>query len=644
MTDSALTDIFGPEGVLAAAIEGYTPRLAQQKLAEAVTAILRDKGVLIAEAGTGTGKTYAYLVPALLSRQTTLVSTGTKNLQDQLFHRDLPTVIAALGIPVKLALLKGRANYLCKYRMDMSGQSRGVASKELAAQIAEVRALAPRTAYGEVSEITTIPEDSAVWPHVTSTIDNCLGTECPVYNECYLVKARRKALDADLVVINHHLFFADMILKDDQLGELLPTVSVVILDEAHQLAEIAAQFFGERLGSRQLLDLVHDCDIERAIHAIDMESLKSAAQRLKQSITRMREALGDAKLKAPWQTLRHNKPLQSTISALGDDLDFLRENLAVAASRSKGLESCWERSKTLLQQFKLLTGETPNNQVHWYETFSQSFSLHFTPMNVAEEFQALVKQQERAFVLTSATLTTGDSFDHFTRQTGLNDATCAQFESPFDYGTQSLLYVPRYMPDPHANDYTTAVVNAALKVFDIVQGRTFVLFTSHYALQQAAALLADTIAYPLLVQGSMPKDKLVERFRELGNAVLLGTGGFWEGVDVRGDALSCVIIDKLPFATPADPVLQARGMAIKKQGGNPFFEDQLPAAVITLKQGAGRLIRDIHDRGVLMICDPRFLGREYGKVFLASLPKMPRTRQLERVHDFFVRNDETTSG
>jgi len=628
-------DILASDGPLARLLPGYAPRPQQQEMAEAVAEALTNKQTLVAEAGTGTGKTFAYLVPALMSGQKVIISTGTKNLQDQLFHKDLPLVRKALSLPVDVALLKGRANYLCLHRMELALSEGRFLSRSMVADLQTVREWASRTRSGDIAELSDLPEDSPLWPQVTSTADNCLGAECEYIEECYLATARRRAQEADVLVVNHHLLFADMALKEEGFGELLPGANAFILDEAHQLPDTASNFFGTTVSANQLLELSRDSIAEDIREAGESRQLRIHAEKLEKVVRDMRLVFGQEQRRGPWREQSSGKEMVAAIAEVSEGLDNLLKTLAPLAVRGKGLEGCHERAELLAERFALLTGPTPVGFVHWYETHTRSFTINLTPMDVARLFQAQVKARPCAWVFTSATLAVGESFEHFTSQLGIQDAITHRWDSPFDYHRQAVLYVPEGMPDPNSPGYTVAVIEQAIPVLEASSGRAFMLFTSHRALQLAADLIRERIPYPILLQGEAPRTRLLEQFRELGNAVLLGTGSFWEGVDVRGEALSCVIIDKLPFASPGDPVLQARIDAMREAGGNPFMEYQLPQAVIALKQGVGRLIRDVNDRGVLVLCDPRLGSKSYGRVFIDSLPPMTKTRKLEVVQRFF---------
>ena len=632
----SVSEILAEQGPFARLLNGYAPRPQQQELAEAVAAAIEQHSLLVAEAGTGTGKTFAYLVPALLSGQKVIISTGTRNLQDQLFHKDIPLVRDALAVPVDVALLKGRANYLCPHRLELALSEGRYATRSIVAELQQVRKWASRTRSGDVAELSELPEDTPVWPMITSTADNCLGSDCDHIDDCYLAQARRRAQEADVVVVNHHLLFADMALKDEGFGELLPGANAFILDEAHQLADTASNFFGTMISANQIIELSKDAIAEDIKEAGESRQLRVLAEKLEKTVRDMRLAFADEPARGPWRELAGLRELQAAIEDVREAFAALHACLKPMAARGKGLEACLERCAELEQGFIQLTASAPEGYIHWYETHTRSFSLYFTPMDVARQFRARIDAHPCGWIFTSATLAVGDRFDHFLHQLGLHDATTRQWESPFDYPRQAVLYVPEGMPEPNSPGYTAAVVEQAMPVLQASEGRSFMLFTSHRALREAAELLRGRIPWPLLVQGEAPRTRLLDEFRELGNAVLLGTGSFWEGVDVRGEALSCVIIDKLPFASPGDPVLQARIDAMRQAGGNPFMEYQLPQAVITLKQGVGRLIRDVNDRGVLMLCDPRLGSKPYGRIFLESLPPMTRTRKLEVVERFYA--------
>lgn len=633
MTDTK--QFFGDNGALAQVISGYQPRAAQLEMAEAIAKAIDDNENLIAEAGTGTGKTFAYLVPAIQSGKKVIISTGTKNLQDQLFNKDLPVIRKAMKTPFLAALLKGRGNYLCTYRLTNSMTSSLGFSKEDAASLAKISSWAKRTKTGDVSEMSDVAEADPIWYQATSSIDNCLGQDCPDFAECFLVKARKKAQESEILVVNHHLLCADWSIRDNGFGELLPNAEVVIIDEAHQLADTASNFLGITVSAKQLNDLAKDSLMEYFKDATDIPALRTACEDLEHEVKDLRLAFGIELRRGDWQDIDNNPKLAASMIAVKDQLQRVSDQLELASVKTKGLETCFKRADELVQQLKVILEDNSGKWIRWYETYKNTFSLSRTPLDIAGEFRAFMAQHKATWIFTSATLSVGNRFDHFANNLGLGNAATASWGSPFDFANQSLFYHPKGLPQPNDPDFIPRIVEFALPVLQASKGRAFFLFTSHRALQEAAALLRDKIDYPLLIQGSRPKGVLLDQFKDAGNAVLLGTSSFWEGVDVRGEALSCVIIDKLPFASPGDPVLKARMEAMTKQGRNPFFTYQLPTAVIALRQGIGRLIRDVTDRGVLMVCDPRLLKRSYGQIFLDSVPAMKRTRNIEDVQAFF---------
>ena len=639
---SKSSDLLSEQGVFAELLNGFTARPGQQALSSAIEKVIESKKVLIAEAGTGIGKTFAYLVPAIISNRKVIISTGTRHLQDQLFHTDIPLVKKALKIDLPCSLLKGRSNYLCKYRLNIAHQQ-SFLTRETQDHLSRVRQWSKSTHSGDLAEMSEISEDARVWPIVTSTSENCLGGECTDYSDCFVVKARKDAQEADIVVVNHHLLLADMAIKEEGFGELLPAAETFIIDEAHQLPDVASRFFGKGSSSRQINNLINDCIAEQLKDAPEITEIRDACDELKTNMAQFRLALGVDNQRDSWSKIRYKPALQKAKENILDDFKNLTDILQDVADRGKGLEQCAVRCLEIFQDFNAY-GEEPSNEVtsiFWYETYSKGFVLHSTPIDIA----ALFKQQRDAlpgsWIFTSATLEVGHDFDHFAQRLGLDSYEKGNWNSPFDYQQQSLLFLPEGLPEPSSFDYTEKLIQQAIPVLQASKGRAFLLFTSYRALNEAAKLLQSKVEYPILIQGSLPKHQLLEKFRELGNAILLGTSSFWEGVDVRGEALSCVIIDKLPFASPGDPVMQARLEGIRKQGGNPFMDYQLPQAVISLKQGAGRLIRDMKDYGVLMIGDNRLKTKGYGKVFIESLPDMPRSKRLEDVQAFYQSWDES---
>ncbi|KGB97877.1 DEAD_2 family protein [Burkholderia multivorans] len=708
-----LDAIFGDGGLLARALDGYRPRASQIEMARAVASAMEasarrmpepeifearkrparrlgetgsaggaggaaDAGAsdaaneadtdagdntLIVEAGTGTGKTYAYLVPAMLWGGKVIVSTGTKHLQDQLFLRDIPTVRNALAVPVTVAMLKGRANYLCHYYLQRTADNGRLPSRQDTAYLQEIVRFAKITKSGDKAELASVPETAPVWSMVTSTRDNCLGQECPHYKECFVMQARREAQQADIVVVNHHLFFADIMLRDTGMAELLPNANTVIFDEAHQLPETATLFFGETLSTTQILELARDTVAEGLSHARDAVEWVKLGGALERAARDVRLAFADDQIvRMSLAQLGDDHPLFAALDALEAALDALTSALASQAERAESLGACLRRARELQD---LLTGWVapgaaeaaaqadaaaagdaaaaagdPNEKVRWVEVFAHTVQLHETPLSVAPIFAKQRAGVPRAWIFTSATLSVRGDFTHYAAQMGLSSRRSMTLASPFDYQTQGLLYVPRNLPQPSSPAFTDAVFDAALPAIEAAGGGVFMLCTTLRAVDRIASKLRDVIESrgwntPLLVQGDASRTELLDRFRAYGNAILVGSQSFWEGVDVRGDALSLVVIDKLPFAPPDDPVLAARLDALAKKGLSPFAVHQLPQAVITLKQGAGRLIRAETDRGVLMICDTRLVDKPYGRRIWQSLPPFKRTREIAVVQDFF---------
>lgn len=634
---------FAPGGALAAHIAGFNARDAQLQMAQAVADVIETPGCLVVEAGTGTGKTYAYLVPALLSGKKVVLSTGTKNLQEQLYFRDLPKVVKALASPLQLALLKGRSNYLCLFRLEQHYNHVPLQDDELINDLSLIKKWAAETQSGDIGELSYISEDSKALPYVTSTTDNCLGKDCPVYEDCHLLKARKKAQAADLVVVNHHLFFADLALKDTGFGELLPQMDVVIFDEAHQLPDIASDYFGENLSSRLLLDLCRDIDLACKTELRDHPQLARSAEKVAQLVKDWRLQFGSEPSRGNWREQYSQPQMQTALNRLADAMDMLYLIMKNSLGRSEVIDSCFERLAQAAHRLKKFTDMQQQGVSLWFETSRLHVVLHLTPLSIADKFSAIVAEHERSWVFTSATLSVNHGFSHYTSQMGLQQAATLQLDSPFDYQQQALLCVPRYMSEPHQKGMASELLAIAVRLIEANNGRCFFLFTSHRMLQLVAQQLPELVRQPVLVQGSTGKRLLLEQFVKLENAVLLGTGSFWEGVDVRGDTLSCVIIDKLPFASPDDPLLQARTEDCQRRGEDPFASVQLPQAVITLKQGVGRLIRDVTDYGVMVICDNRLVTKPYGEVFLTSLPPMRRTRDMDEAVQFLqqLKQDKT---
>lgn len=635
---------FSQQGALGKAIPGFQPRQAQIDMAQAVAKAIAGESQLVVEAGTGTGKTFAYLVPALLSGKKTIISTGSKNLQEQLFHRDLPLMVDALGFHGNVALLKGRANYLCLDRLSrqmVESHTNDASDPQLLTQLVKVRSWSSETKSGDLGECDALPEDSMVIPTITSTNDNCLGKECPSYTDCFVNKARRKAMDADIVVVNHHLFLADLAIKETGFGELIPEAEVFIFDEAHQLPDIASQYFGQSVSSRQIQDLAKDIEIAYRTEAKDMRQLQKVGDKLVQSAADLRIVLGDSGHRGNWREAMASPSIAREIERVKDSLNFAIEVLKIALGRSQLLDAAFERANLIKGRIERVCDVSITGYSYWFDTTPRHFSLHITPLSVADKFHEQIEMKQGAWIFTSATLAVNDDFGHFTHRLGLQPGEQFSLQSPFDYQNQAKLCVPRYLPEPNSPGLADKLVRMLSPVIEQNQGRCFFLCTSHSMMRELGEKFRETLTLPVLMQGETSKQKTLAEFMELGNALLVATGAFWEGIDVRGDTLSCVIIDKLPFTAPDDPLLKARIEDCRLRGGDPFAQVQLPEAVITLKQGVGRLIRDKKDKGALIICDNRLVTRDYGGIFLASLPPIPRTRDLDVVKSFLAQLSET---
>ncbi|MDE1234050.1 ATP-dependent DNA helicase [Vibrio aestuarianus] len=635
---------FSSQGALGKAIPGFQARQAQIDMAEAVAKAITQQSQLVVEAGTGTGKTFAYLVPALLSGKKIIISTGSKNLQEQLFHRDLPLMVDALGFFGNVALLKGRANYLCLDRLSrqMVESHTNEADPQLLTQLVKVRSWSSETKSGDLGECDELPEDSLIIPTITSTNDNCLGKECPSYVDCFVSKARRKAMDADVVVVNHHLFLADLAIKETGFGELIPEAEVFIFDEAHQLPDIASQYFGQSVSSRQVQELAKDIEIGYRTEAKDMRQLQKVGDKLTQSAMELRIVLGEPGFRGNWREALSSPSVARELSRLRESLDFAIDVLKLALGRSQLLDTAFERANLIKGRIDRVCDVSITGYSYWYDTTPRHFSLHITPLSVADKFHEQIELKQGSWIFTSATLAVNDDFSHFTHRLGLKPQAQFSLPSPFDYEQQAKLCVPRYLPEPNSAGLSDKLVQILAPVIEQNQGRCFFLCTSHNMMRELGERFREVLTVPVLLQGETSKQKTLAEFMELGNALLVATGAFWEGIDVRGDALSCVIIDKLPFTAPDDPLLKARIEDCRLRGGDPFSQVQLPDAVITLKQGVGRLIRDKNDKGALIICDNRLVTRDYGGVFLASLPPIPRTRDLDKVKDFLSQISVTT--
>jgi ATP-dependent DNA helicase DinG len=629
-------DVFSMGGPLARALPDYAYRPEQAVMAKAVGAALARLEPLIVEAGTGTGKTFAYLIPALLSGRSVIISTGTRTLQDQLFRRDVPMLAKALGLPAKLALLKGRTNYLCRHRLELATQQGSLLGPErnVARLLARVSRWAETTKTGDLAELVDLPEQSPLWPSITSTRENCLGQECPKFSRCHVIEARRNAQAADIVVVNHHLLLADLALKDEGFGDLLPGAEAVILDEAHQVPDIAAQFFGQTWSVRQVQVLMRDITAELSLAAIRAPAVVEAVLAVDGYLDGLRFALQRGAGRYEWAELADAfldalPEIETALSALGAQLEGL--------GGGAGTANCARRAAHLANALAQLRELPEESGLRWVEAAAAGLTLQFTPFEIAERLREYVESRPCAWIFTSATLAIGDDFAHFTARIGLPEARTLRIDSPFDYRDQTRLFLPLRMPDPQHPTFAEKFIDACAPLIEACGGRAFLLYTSYRGLAEGVRALKARFPeppFPILVQGEAPREALLNRFRELGNAVLLATGSFWEGVDVKGDALSIVAIDKLPFAAPDDPLLKARLEGIRRRGGNPFFEYQLPQAVLALKQGVGRLIRDFDDFGVIVVGDPRIKTKAYGRVFLESIPPSPQVSDVAVVAEF----------
>ncbi|HHX8262647.1 TPA: ATP-dependent DNA helicase [Vibrio diabolicus] len=635
---------FSSDGALGKAIPGFQARQPQIDMAEAVSSAIKDQTQLVVEAGTGTGKTFAYLVPALLSGKKVIISTGSKNLQEQLYHRDLPLMVNALGFYGQVALLKGRSNYLCLDRLSrqMVESHTNESDPTLLTQLVKVRAWSSETKTGDLGDCDDLPEDSMIIPTITSTNDNCLGKECPSYTDCFVLKARKRAMDSDIVVVNHHLFLADLAIKETGFGELIPEADVFIFDEAHQLPDIASEYFGQSVSSRQIHDLAKDIEIAYRTEAKDMRQLQKVGDKLMQSAMDMRIVLGEPGFRGNWREALQSGSIKRELLRLTDSLELAIDVLKIALGRSQLLDTAFERANLIKGRIDRVCDVDITGYSYWYDTSPRHFALHITPLSVADKFHEQIEIKQGAWIFTSATLAVSGDFKHFTERLGLKPTKQFSLPSPFDYQKQARLCVPRYLPEPNSSGLADKLVRMLAPVIEENDGRCFFLCTSHSMMRELGEKFREVLDLPVLMQGEMSKQKTLAEFMELGNALLVATGAFWEGIDVRGDALSCVIIDKLPFTAPDDPLLKARIEDCRLRGGEPFAEVQIPDAVITLKQGVGRLIRDQKDHGALIICDNRLVTRDYGGIFLGSLPPIPRTRDLDGIKAFLKAEQSVT--
>ena len=644
---NSVDEAFADDGPLARAIDQYEPRSGQRQMARDVAAVLSDGGVLLAEAGTGTGKTMAYLVPAILSGRRVLISTGTKNLQEQIYFKDLPALARALPIKFRAAYMKGRANYLCLHRLDQARASLppGV--------VDSIAAWAEDTETGDRAEIEDLPDDSGLWQELAATADTCLGSECPQYQQCFVTRMRQRAAEADLVIVNHHLLCADAAVREQSYGEVIPDTQYLILDEAHQLEDVATQYFGISLSNYRLDELVRD--VERALRTGAVPDPEGDVQRATGRVRDHGRALFGSLAMARRTRGRYGEDrVRITAEWFGDivtdglavstALDGLEAATALAA---KGTESGADGSEDALTlsrraretrddlQFLLAAGNPAF--VYFLEARGRGVFLRAAPIDVSAIIRDQLLGRMHATVLTSATLAVDGSFEYIRQRLGIDEATEIRVPSEFDFARQSLLYLPRRMPQPRAPEFSDAVARQVEEILRRTQGRAFVLFTSYTMLHAVHEMLMGSVPYPLFVQGTAPRSTLLTSFRATPNAVLLATSAFWQGVDVVGEQLSCVIIDKLPFASPGDPITAARIEAVAASGRDAFSDYQVPLAILALLQGLGRLIRHRTDRGVLAVLDPRLRTMGYGRRFLASCPPAPVTQDLADIETFFER-------
>jgi ATP-dependent DNA helicase DinG len=659
MQEPLISEIFSLDGPLAAMSPGFRVRTTQIELAQAVERTIAERSTLIAEAGTGTGKTWAYLVPALLGGGKVLVSTGTRTLQDQLFARDLPRVREALSIPATIALLKGRGNYVCHYHLErLQGEDRALKSRGEVHQLRNIQTFAQQSVTGDRADLPTVPEDAEIWQRVTSTRENCLGQDCPNVRDCFVLKARRQAQEADVVVINHALFMADLMLRDEGVTDLLPAADTVIFDEAHQLPDTATRFLGSSVSTHQLLDLCRVIETAGLAHARELTNWSEQARALEQSTRELRLSCAALENMPSRRVTFEAFPepaafdiardaLQTALDSLGKLLSSVEEKHPDLATAARTARELAERLAQWGQPARGVRSDTQDLHqiVRWVELGLHHVRLHAAPLSVAEAFSRY-RQGGQAWIFTSATLSVHGDFSHFTERLGLQNAETVRMESPFDYANQALLFVPQSLPAPQSSDFLPAFVEQLMPLIQASQGGALVLCTTLRAVERVAALLADAydrvgLSWPIMRQGNGTRRDLLERFRTLDHAVLVGSASFWEGIDVAGDQLTLVAIDKLPFAPPDDPVLEARLRACRSRGGNPFMEYQLPEAAIALKQGAGRLIRSETDWGVLMVGDTRLVDKPYGKQLWRGLPPFARTRVLEDAVQFLTRHHES---
>jgi ATP-dependent DNA helicase DinG len=563
-----------------------------------------------------------------------VISTGTRNLQDQLFQKDIPLIRKAIVSARKVALLKGRSNYCCPHRLNQYRHQDRFKSREMASIFSALAAWSAHSDSGDIAEFAEIPENDSLWYYATSNADNCLGGECPQIDRCFVLKARKQAMDADIVVINHHLYFSDLALKKDGFGELLPAADVLIFDEAHQLPDIAGNFYGDQITLRQIDMLCREIVDAEIAEAAESRVLQKSSDSLGKCAADFNLALRAVAQKGEWDRIQHAPPIQKAVAALRAEMQVLNEQLQGMSGRGKELGMCLRRLESLLLAFDAFL-DAADDQVSWYELSERSFRLVRSPLDVSRAFREQLQQADFSSVFfTSATLSSQQSFRYYSQRLGLEDIECTSFDSPFDYAQQAMLYLPRNLPDPADERYPMLFGELCRELVEACAGHCFILFTSYRMLSWTAEYLRAHSDYPLLVQGEMQRNELLQQFIRVDNPVLLGTSSFWEGVDVKGDQLRCVIIDKLPFKSPQDPVYRRRIQRVNQAGGNAFFEVQIPEATISLRQGVGRLIRDAGDRGIVALCDNRLNTKGYGRGMLDSLPPMRRSSDLDEVRAF----------
>lgn len=634
-----ISSFFSSSGALSKKIAHFITRSSQAEMAEAVEKAIKEKKSLLVEAETGTGKTFAYLAPALLSfdkenGSKIIISTGSKALQEQLFLKDLPLLIETTKFTGTVTLLKGRSNYLCNERLSRFMLESKRQDKSLQIELVKIKNWSLSTKTGDIAEIKDLAEDALIIPSITSNNDNCLGRECPSFDDCFIVKARKAAMDSDLVVINHHLFFADLAVKETGFAELMPEAGVYIFDEAHQLPDIASLYFGESLSSRQLTSLAKEIDFAYRTELREAKQMSKAAEQLRTAVLDFRLAFAMEKGTGSWREKSRERVMQLHVQRLLQVMNFLKEVLTELLGKSELVDHCFQSLTQFILLFKKLNDVNETGFSYWFDCGRQHFSLNITPLSVADRFQSECRKKQAAWIFTSATLSVKGEFSHFTQLLGLQGSECLQLSSPFDYARQSLFVVPRLLPEPGTPGLAAELIKQLAPVIRASKGRCFFLCTSHAMMNQLAEGFRQVLTLPVLMQGEKSKQALLDEFVNHGNALLVATGSFWEGVDVRGQVLSCVIIDKIPFSSPEEPLLKARMEDARLKGKDPFSEVQLPQAVITFKQGIGRLIRAEQDKGVLIVCDNRLVTRNYGNLFLNSLPSMPRTRSLDSAIQF----------